>query len=271
MQRIHRLDSIDHPQLDPFRGLDRSNRTRDDDHFIGEGRLVVQRMLASDYPIVSVVLGEHVDPALQDLVPDSADLIQLPKAEMSKLVGFDFHSGVLACARRRKVTGLNPASDWLKKESATVVVCPFTVLPDNLGSIVRLCAGFGVDALVVGKRSADPFSRRAMRVSMGNVFQVPVIEPESTVDLLEQLRHNFGFCLLAATGSENGDSLPMQRPGERLAIVVGNEANGLEEELLACCDSEISIPMSGGTDSLNVANAVAIMLYQFTRVGIGAS
>ena len=194
----------------------------------------------------------------------------LPRTKVSQLVGFDFHSGVIACARRRRIRVLEGAKDQLNAYPATVVVCPFTVLPDNLGSIMRLCAGFGVNAAIIGEKSADPFSRRAIRVSMGNVLQLTIIEPDSITRAIRELRDEFGYCLLAATGDLAASTLPVPRPARRIALVLGNEADGIDREIIELCDLQVSIPMSGTTDSLNVANAAAVLLYQFTRVDSGA-
>ncbi len=101
---------------------------------------------------------------------------------------------------------------------------------------------------------------------MGNIFRLPIVEPPSVSDALHELKHDYGFHLVAATETATENLLPMPRPANRLAIVVGNEAHGLTEELLGLCDRRVAIPMSGATDSLNVAQATAVLLYQFTRV-----
>jgi tRNA G18 (ribose-2'-O)-methylase SpoU len=265
---LYPLDHLDHPLLDPYRDLNRSNRTRHDDLFVGEGRLIVERMLRSDFEMVSVVLGDQASEAFRQQIPASTDVVLLNRKLVSRLVGFEFHSGVIGCARRRRLVSLLQVRDRLCQPSATVVICPSTDLPDNLGSIARLCAGFGVTALMVGPQAADPFSRRAIRVSMGNILHVPVIEPESTAAAIRQLRGEFGFRVLAATGASAATPLPLPRPAPRLAIVLGNEADGISAEILAHCDEQVTIPMSGGTDSLNVAHAAAVLLYQFTRIAV---
>ena len=265
---IHQLTSLQHPLLEPFRELNRKKKNRRDDLFIGEGRLVVDRMLESDYELVSIVLGDQAADHFLDRIPDSVNTILLERSLVSQLVGFEFHSGVVASAMRRRHTALDSFESVIKNDVATLVVCPFTVLPENLGSIMRLSAGFGVNAVVVGSRSADPFGRRAMRVSMGNVLQLPVIEPVSIRQIVIELRERFGYHIVAATGGRHACELPMPRPAERLAIVLGNEAEGIERSLLKECDQEVSIRMAGGTDSLNVANALAVLLYQFTQVAM---
>lgn len=263
---LHHLTSLQHPLLDPFRELNRKKRSRANPLFIGEGRLVVDRMLASEYEVVSVVLGEQAADHYLDRIPDAVNTILLERSLVSELVGFEFHSGVVASAVRKRNIDLDSFASLIDRSSATIVVCPFTVLPDNLGSVMRLSAGFGVDAVIVGQRSADPFGRRAMRVSMGNVLQLPVIEPVSIREIITDLKDRYGYHVVAATGSRQANELPMRRPSGKLAIVLGNEADGIDESHLALCNQEVSIRMAGTTDSLNVANALAVLLYQFMQV-----
>ncbi len=233
---------------------------------MGEGRLVTERMLDSDYEIVSVVIGDHVDDSFRARIPETAAMLLLERRLVSELVGFEFHAGIAACARRRRLNNLSDIEERLRRPQVTVVVCPFTVLPDNMGSIIRICAGFGVDALLVGEQSADPFSRRAIRVSMGNALQLTIVEPESTLVALAELKSDYGFSLIACTGGDTARSLPLPRPASRIALVLGNEAAGIDDPMLGGCDMQISIPMAGTTDSLNVANAAAVVLYQFQTV-----
>ena len=216
--------------------------------------------------VISVVIGDQAADAFVNGIPEHIPTLLLPRELVSKLVGFEFHSGILACGQRNRLTDLSSIQATLSSPKATVVICPYTHLPENIGSIIRLCTGFGVSALIVGKRGADPFSRRSIRVSMGNIFNLPIVEPEDIISVVEALKSNFEFCILAATGGANATSLPLPRPGPRLGLVLGHEATGVSPELIEISDREIAIRMSGGTDSLNVAQAAAVLLYQFTRV-----
>ncbi len=263
---IFELDSLEDHRLDPYRDLQLGKRARHQDWFVAEGRWLVERLLASDYKTQSVVLGHQVADHFVEQIPAEVDTLRLPRELVSRLVGFEFHSGIVACGRRDRKKDLSDIAPLLQQDRATVVVCPFTVLAENLGSIIRLCSGFGVDALVVGPQSVDPFARRVIRVSMGNIFQLPIVEPDSVATAVDQLRREFGFQLLAATGSPEGKSLPQSRPARRIAVVLGNEARGIPPDLVQTCDWQISIPLSGETDSLNVANALAVILYQFVCV-----
>jgi tRNA G18 (ribose-2'-O)-methylase SpoU len=261
------IHSLDDPRLDPYRDLKRTNWTRNSPWFIAEGRWVVRRLLESDFAVLSVLLADHAVESFGPHVPPNTPVLVLPADLVSQLVGFKFHAGVIACGRRIKHKSLADFPGLLEANTSTMVACPHTVLPDNLGSIIRIATAFGAAALLVGERSADPYSRRTIRVSMGNIFQLPIAEPDSLIETLSQLRHEHDFRIVAATGADQATKLPAPRPAPRIVLVLGNEAHGLDRELIKACDLEVSIPMSGATDSLNVANAAAVLLYQFTRVG----
>lgn len=261
------IASLDDPRLDPYRELKRTNWTRNSDWFIAEGRWVVRRLLDSGFETISVLLADSAVASFSPYLPPNVQVLVLPADLVSKLVGFKFHAGVIACGRRTKHVSADDFPQLTTAAKVTLVACPHTVLPDNLGSIMRICTAFGVDGLVVGERSADPFSRRAIRVSMGNIFRLPIIEPKSLIAELQELRQRHGFRIIAATGGPDATPLPTPRLADRIVLLMGNEAHGLDEELIALSDLEVTIPMSGGTDSLNVANAAAVLLYQFTRVG----
>ena len=260
------LDSLDHPLLDPYRNLKRTNQTRGMDWFIAEGRLVVERLLASAFPLRSVVLGEQAWSAFAHRIPEQTPTLLLSEDLVNALVGFKFHAGVIACGVRQTRRTLAEMADVLAPPQSTWLVCPATMMPDNLGSIVRIACALGIEALIVGERSADPFSRRSIRVSMGNIFRLPILETTAALETAAELQQRFGFYVIAATGEAADQSLPLPRPAPRLAIVLGNEAHGLDRAWLALADARVAIPMSRATDSLNVAQAAAVFAYQFTRV-----
>ena len=149
----------------------------------------------------------------------------------------------------------------------TLVVCPDVQDPTNLGSIIRTTAAFGCAALVLGERCADPFSRRVLRVSMGAALQLPIIESAALADDWPQLAAA-GFELVATVvGDAAAESLASFCPGPRTAILFGSEGHGLAAEHLALCRRRVTIPMQLGVDSLNVAVAAAVVLYELTRAG----
>jgi tRNA G18 (ribose-2'-O)-methylase SpoU len=140
---------------------------------------------------------------------------------------------------------------------------------ENLGSIFRNAAGLAVDAVVFGAGCADPLYRRAVRVSMGHALLVPFARAESWPGDLELLRDN-GFRLMAMTPDPAAATLSeamSQLDGDRVAVLVGAEGPGLTEHTMRASDVRVRIPMSRGTDSLNVATAAALAFYERARLG----
>jgi tRNA G18 (ribose-2'-O)-methylase SpoU len=260
------IASLDDPRLDPYRDLKRTNWTRHSSWFIAEGRWVVRRLLDSGWEMESVLLAENAVESFRGHIRDETPVLVLPAALVSQLVGFPFHAGVMACGRRVRRHSIEEFPSLMELSQATLVACPHTVLPDNLGSIIRISAAFGVAAILVGPQSADPFSRRTIRVSMGNIFNMPIVEPDNLLQELERLRKTQDYKIVAATGATDATPLPQVDPGPRSVIVLGNEAHGIDPAIVDRSDLQVTIPMSGATDSLNVANAAAVLLYQFTRV-----
>jgi tRNA G18 (ribose-2'-O)-methylase SpoU len=144
-------------------------------------------------------------------------------------------------------------------------VCPRLDNPENLGALARLADVFGVQAIVVGPRCPDPFSRRVLRVSMGTVLRLPVIASPAPENDLARLGSTWGFTTVATTTDPDAEPLHnFQRPA-RLALVFGRESAGLDAASLASCDRRLTIAMRPGAESLNVAMAAGIILYHVSR------
>ena len=252
------IHDIDDPRLDPYRSLKTAKLHRKDGLFIAEGDKVVERLLASDYEVVSVLVSEQRSAQYGRL--SRSDLIMLVVKDKlaSQLVGFKFHAGVMACGRRRPQPGLERLAS-----GRLLVGCEQVDDPENLGSIVRLSAVFGVEGLILGPGCPDPFSRRVLRVSMGNGFRMHIRECRDLSADLSCLRSDFGFQLIATVAGENAEPLDAASRPDRAIILFGNEAHGLGPGLIQACDRRITIPMLSGADSLNVAVAAGIILYQF--------
>lgn len=261
---IYHLASPDDPHLAPFMNLKRSNTTRWQSTFIAEGDKLTDRVLASDYETVSLlVAGKHLDRYAQ-LATRAIDLFVVPDELVERIVGFNFHRGVLACARRKA----NPPLEQVVPQSAAkavVTVCPDIQDPENLGSILRISAAFGVRGVVLGPESSDFLSRRVLRVSMGAALQLPIRRSDDVAADLKQLRAVHGYELWGT--SLDSAALPLSasvRP-TCLAVLFGHQGHGLSRELLALCDRNVTIPMQPGVDSLNVAVTAGIVLYKLLR------
>jgi tRNA G18 (ribose-2'-O)-methylase SpoU len=256
-------------RLDDFRDLNSVDRRPDlptgKALVIAEGVLVVQRMLASRFRAFAL-LG--TDRRLAELRDDVAG-VDIPyyrvSAEvMAAVVGFHLNRGVLAAARRAPEPTLGQVLD----SARTLAVLEGVNDHENLGSIFRNAAGLGVDGVVFGAGCADPLYRRAVRVSMGHALLVPYAHAPAWPAGLNTLRER-GFRLMAMTPDPVAVPLPeaVAEVGDnRLAVLVGAEGPGLSAPAMQACDNRVRIPMSRGTDSLNVATAAALAFYERARL-----
>ncbi|OBC01345.1 RNA methyltransferase [Mycobacterium sp. 852002-40037_SCH5390672] len=265
---VQAVDDSDDPRLDDFRDLNSVDRRPDlpsgKGLVIAEGVLVVQRMLASRFRPHALLGTDRRLAELEDDLAGSAVPFYLASADvMARVVGFHLNRGVLAVARRAPERGVAEVIAGAR----TVAVLEGVNDHENLGSIFRNAAGLGVDAVVFGGGCADPLYRRAVRVSMGHALLVPYARATCWPDELATLREN-GFRLLAMTPQGTACALPEAMTAardERVAVLVGAEGPGLTPATLRCSDARVRIPMSRGTDSLNVATAAALAFYERAR------
>ncbi len=264
------LDSLEDPRLALYRNLKDRELARQGDRFIAEGEFVVRRMIAAGWPVESLLLAQRKLAGMQPVIPADTPTYVVSDSLMEQILGFEFHSGVIAVGRRRSCTSLRTVLE--SKPRLTLLVCPQVINHENVGSLMRIAAAFGVDAFVLGPESCDPFWRRSVRVSMGAVFSLTLVRPAPSEwsQAMQNLREA-GVQLIATVLDENATPLEkLGHPG-RLAIFVGSESQGLDAATLAHCHQRVTIPMQLGTDSLNVSIATAVTLYHFTRVASGAA
>jgi tRNA G18 (ribose-2'-O)-methylase SpoU len=259
----------DDPRVDNFRDLNSVDRRPDlptgKGLVIAEGVLVVRRMLASRFtPLALLGTDRRLAELKADLAGVSAPYYRVSADVMARVVGFHLNRGVLAAARRVP----EPNLVHVVEGARTVAVLEGVNDHENLGSIFRNAAGLGVEAVVFGSGCADPLYRRAVRVSMGHALLVPYAHAADWPSELKVLREQ-GFRLLAMTPSEPAQPLPAAMEPlrhQRVAILVGAEGPGLSEIAMRGCDVRVRIPMSRGTDSLNVATAAALAFYERARL-----
>lgn len=257
------IDSRDEPRLAPYRHLKRTNATRRDETFVVEGDKLVWRLLDSRFSVASILAVPALAESFVAQAPPDTPVYVLPRQEIEALVGFNFHRGALACGRRvaeRLVAALPPPP-----AAVSVVVCPHVDDPENLGSIFRNALALGVDGVILGSTCADPLSRRALRVSMGATLALPFETVDDVKAMLIELRTRYEIQTVAAVLDPAAETLAVSARPDRLALVLGSEAHGLPEDIVAVCDRRVTIPMAGAADSLNVAAATGILLYHFRR------
>jgi tRNA G18 (ribose-2'-O)-methylase SpoU len=256
-----RINSLDDPRLEPYRHLKDTNRTRWASLFICEGEKLVRRLLASGFSVESLLISGRFERHFDALAPQDVPLWIVPDELIQPLVGFNFHRGILACGRRRA----NPPLEEIAQlgRPMTLVICPEVQDPENLGAILRISSAFGVDGVLIGRGSADPFSRRVLRVSMGASLRLPVREASDIVADLDQLRDLLAVDLAATVLDRSAERLATATRPDRFALLFGSEGHGLDPAIVALCDRRLTIPMNPGTDSLNVAVAAGIFLHHF--------
>jgi tRNA G18 (ribose-2'-O)-methylase SpoU len=264
------IDDLSDPRLDIYRNLKATNDTRGGARFVVEGEKLVDRLIESPFPVDSVLTTDRHVARIGPKVPPGVPLYVLPHRRVDQIVGFNFHQGALACGVRRDW----PAIDEIARAAGprlTILVCPRLDNPENLGALIRLGDVFGVDAVLLGRRCPDPLSRRVLRVSMGTALRLPVLEPADLRGAVDRLRAEFGLIAAATVtdpGAEPSDTFADARPG-RLALVLGSESAGLDPRWVARCDRRVTIPMRPGADSLNLAVAAGILLFQVMRSELG--
>lgn len=268
------LDTLTDERLDPYARLtDVQLRSRIEPEravFIAESAEVIARALDGGMQPLSLLTAKKYLPSLDKVLqklqlanPD-APVFVAPEAELAKLTGFELTRGALAAFRRPPEP---PVQDVLRN-ARLVAVLEDIRNHTNVGAIFRSAAALGVDAVLVSPACYDPLYRRAVRVSMGTVFQVPWTrigsDPHDWAHDGVPLLHEMGFTTAAMALAD--DSIPLDDPRlkscERLALVFGTEGDGLARSTLSRCDYTVRIPMQHGVDSLNVAASSAVAFWE---------
>ncbi|MCA9034350.1 MAG: RNA methyltransferase [Planctomycetaceae bacterium] len=258
---IERLSSLDDPRLNSYRSLKKQNAIRDADTFVAEGATVVERLLRSPFQICSVLISDRKWESFHEKLPTGIPIYRMANDLAQQLVGFPFHCGVMACAKRRATPDLR---EIVRSRGDSLIIAGDRIVdPENVGAIIRIASAFGADAVLLGAGSADPFSRRVLRVSMGNVLFLPIVESDDLEIHLNQLKHADCYHIAAAVLDRDCINLAKFRFPGRTVIVVGNEFDGVSPAVARMADTRLAIPMSNGTDSLNVAIATGIFAWQF--------
>ncbi|MGV8876409.1 MAG: TrmH family RNA methyltransferase [Rhodoglobus sp.] len=226
--------------------------------YLAESELVLKRALAAGHQVRSVLaLGSSVADVVA-LVGDDVDVFCGDGALLAELTGYVLHRGVIASMHRPAL----PAPSDLLVDARRIVILENVVDPTNVGAIFRSVAGIGADAVLVTQQCSDPFYRRAIRVSMGTVLQVPwarIGDWTETRHLLTE--HGFQIAALAL----RDDAVSLRDYAaiapHRVALVLGTEGHGLTSEAMEVADTIVQIPMRHGIDSLNVAATAAVAMF----------
>ena len=226
--------------------------------FIGESPKVIERALDAGYEPVSILVErKHIEGEAKDIIARCGDIpvYTADFAVLTQLTGFQLTRGMLCALRRKRL----PAAAEICRDAKRVAVLENVMNPTNVGAIFRSAAALGMDAVLLTNGSSNPLYRRAIRVSMGTVFQVPWTFIENVSELKEL---GFKTCAMALREDTLSIRDPRLQAEPKLAVVLGTEGDGLADATISDCDYTVKIPMTHGVDSLNVAAASAVAFFQ---------
>ena len=271
MPNIIEIQSAALPELDVFARLTeaqlRNKQEPEKGLFIAESPKVIERALNAGYEPVSLLMEQkHITGDAADIIARCGDIpVYTAEREiLAGLTGYELTRGVLCALRRRPL----PSVDELCASAHRIAILESIVDPTNVGAIFRSAAALNLDAVLVTPTCCDPLYRRAVRVSMGTVFQIPWTRignthtdwPHPGMDRLKAL----GFKTAAMALSDDSVSIddPTLASEEKLASILGTEGDGLSLRTIADCDYTVRIPMAHQVDSLNVAAASAVAFWE---------
>lgn len=276
MIRIEKISSFDAPGLQPYATMRRPVEHEALGIFVAEGEKVVRRLLESHFTVVSAVFSEDWLEDFRPLMearPEQITVYLADKKWLETLTGFAMFQGVLALG---KIPARVSFEDILRNSMAPrlFVAADGLTNSENLGALVRNCAAFGVHAVIVGETSSSPFLRRAVRNSMGAIFQLPALEigkgvsapgdaAKTLAQTLRALRERGVRCIAAHPRAKK--RLQDADFRKDCCIVFGSEGEGISPAVLESCDEAVAIPMPEKIDSLNVGAAAAVFLYEASR------
>jgi tRNA G18 (ribose-2'-O)-methylase SpoU len=258
------LNSLDSPDLLPYLNLRNQNWTSVSGIFVAEGPLLVERLIQSDYSVRSALLDQKYLDHYADQIPDEVKLLVVPHDLVQQIVGFNFHRGLLACGIRKPINSVAQVATQLPAQQTWLGLVGVQD-PENVGGMLRTAAGLGIQNVVIGPGTADPLSRRSLRVSMGQALKLNLYLSRDLPADLQLLKRRGVECLATSLGDS---SQPLERAHRHgpVLLLMGNERHGLPKELLVHCDRQVRIDMSMQVDSLNVGVAAGIVMHHFCRI-----
>lgn len=273
MADIIEITDFNEPELDIYARYNEAQLLHlyepDTGIFIAESPIVIERALNAGYSPISILAErKHIEDKAKKII-ESCGEIPVYTADfdvLTKLTGFKLTRGMLCAMRRLKL----PRLDTVCADAHRVAVLENVVNPTNIGAVFRSAAALNIDAVILTAACSDPLYRRAVRVSMGTVFQIPWTYLTDYKDKTKQgldCLHKLGFKTAAMALSDNSISIDDSRllSEEKLAIVLGAEGDGLDKETIEKCHYTVRIPMAHGVDSLNVAAASAVAFWELGK------
>jgi tRNA G18 (ribose-2'-O)-methylase SpoU len=264
---IQHISTLELPELEPYKTLRRPAEHLEQGIFVAEGEKVILRLLDSALVIQSILLSQDWFDEHQTLIERNANTIEVfigGKKLLETIVGHVLHQSIMGVAKVPKPITSEEILDTLAADHRLFVLVDGITNAENMGVITRNCVCFGVDAVLVLPNSCDPYLRRSVRNSMGNIFQIPIVYIHSTIEEIKRLKQS-GVRFYAAHPHSKSIDIRSASFSKNSCIVFGAEGPGISSEVLELCDDFVSIPMKAGVDSLNVASASAVLLWELQK------
>ncbi len=268
MPRMIPVTDLCAPELDIYARLSETQLLRfyepQNGLFIAESPKVIERALDSGYLPVSMLLEEKpVDGHTRKILERCGDIpaYTADSRVLARLTGFHLTRGMLCAMRRRPL----PAVRDICAKAHRIAVLEHVMNPANIGAVIRSAAALGMDGVLLTPSCCDPLYRRAIRVSMGTVFQIPwtYLDLEASVPVLRELGFRTAAMALCSQSVSIEDPVVMSE--DKLAVILGSEGDGLSAGTIEDCDYTLQIPMYHNVDSLNVAAASAVAFWQLCK------
>ena len=270
MSKIIKITDFNSPELDFYARLSENQLLKFNEpkvgYFIAESPIVVERALDAGYEPVSILIEDKDIESHGKKIIERCKDIPVYTAEfdvLTKLTGFELTRGMLCLMKRKEL----PKIADICKLAKRIAILENVVNPTNVGAIFRSAAALSMDAVILTKGCTNPLYRRAIRVSMGTVFQIPWTIIDDDIEWPVQgltYFNSFGYKTAAMALSDNSVSIDDERllTEDKIAIILGTEGEGLSKETIENGDYTVKIPMAAGVDSLNVAAASAVAFWQ---------
>ncbi len=265
MINVTHIISLDLPELQLYRSMKGKPFPFADKYFVAEGEKLVQRLLKSNLTIESILLApkwfDKYHAMIESRSEEKIDVYIADENLIAAITGITMHQCIMAVAHVPPPIDVKSYTDNLPSPHL-IVALDGIVDAENMGGIVRNCAAFSVDLLIIDKTCCSPFLRRAARVSMGGIFSVPIAQVDDLTSALQQLDNT--TIVAAHVDKANTNLVEYQLP-QNVCFVFGSEANGISQRVLDVCQERVWIPMAKGFNSLNVVNASAVFLYEVKK------
>lgn len=253
-----KINNLDIKELEIYHQL-RDNAFRSDNSFIADSPKVVNKLLETDIEVKSILATQEYYDEFEYLLSskDIAKLYIASKSEMQNIVGHKIHHNCM-------MHGIRPAQTKLENLDDNIIMLDAITSTENVGSIARSAAALGVGSYMLPKESPHPFSRRALRVSMGHASLLKINIYDEITQSINELKAE-GYKVFAAEISEGSTMLKNVITPKKWVLIMGHEGKGISQNILSLCDEVVTIEMQEGIKSLNVSVAASIIMYQFKQ------